>query len=65
MRGPSIKIHILIRVRLDTPSIKKNNIQRHPQLSQTFESQAKSKLCWITLSGTPLKATIQEAQREE
>ena len=63
MRGPSIKIQILIKVRRH-PSIQ-NYIQSNHQLSQTFESQTESQLSCTTLSGTPLKATVQEAQREE
>ena len=63
MRGPSIKIQILIKVRRH-PSIQ-NYIQSNHQLSQTFESQTVSQLSCTTLSGTPLKATVQEAQREE
>ena len=63
MRGPSIKIQILIKVRRH-PSIQ-NYIQSNHQLSQTFESQTESQLSCTTLSGTPLKETVQEAQREE
>ena len=64
MRGPSIKIQILIKVR-PYALLYKNYIQGNPQLSQTFESQTESQLSCTTLSGTPLKATVQEAQREE
>ena len=46
------------------PSIE-NNIQRNPQLSQTFESQTAVQLSCKTLKGTHLKATVQEAQKEE
>ena len=46
------------------PSIE-NNIQRNPQLSQTFESQTTVQLSYKTLRGTPLKTAVQEAQREE
>ena len=37
----------------------------NPQPSRTFESQTASQLSCIPLSGTPLKATVQEAHREE
>ena len=63
MRDPSLKIQNVIKVRRH-PS-KQNYTQRLPQLSQTFESQTASQSNCITLRGTPLKATVQEAHREE
>ena len=42
-----------------------NYTQENPKLSQAFESQTTSQFNCITLRGTPLKGTVQEAHREE
>ena len=63
MRGPSLKIQNLIKVRRH--SSMQNYTQENPKLSQAFESQTTSQFNCITLRGTPLKGTVQEAHREE
>ena len=49
----------------ENTQLKKTKNTEKPQHSQTFEAQTAVQLSCKTLRGTPLKAAVQEAQREE
>ena len=77
MRGLSHKIQNIIKVRLGFSTIQgelhiktcaeylKNQNQTLSLFSTPCDSQMESQLSWITLSGTPIKVIVQEAQKEE
>ena len=49
----------------ENTQLSKTKYKEKPQHSQTFESQTAVQLSCKTLKGTPLKATVQEAKKEE
>ena len=49
----------------ENTQLQKTKYKEKPQHSQTFEMQTAVQLSCKTLRGTPLKAAVQEAQREE
>ena len=49
----------------ENTQLSKTKYKERPQHSQTFETQTAVQLSCKTLKGTPLKATVQEAKREE
>ena len=48
-----------------TPNNRTLRTKRNPNKLQTFEAQTAIQLSCKTLRGTPLKASVQEAQRKE